>query len=354
MLQKNFLKPKDDAETFLVGEASKAGRVSKTGIIKNVHILGFKSKNGREYSAKSMTDAVEAKIYNDVPIFINHDEEDVTRNSNFKDKMGFILESRYDESLGIIGDVQLNTGHPYYESAVWWVENAPDRVGFSHVAPIKESKDGVVSAIGKPYSLDFVSTPATTKGLLAKEGVIEDKIDENRLNAINCAVQDLFYSIRYPLTTSKLTQEEQALQYVKVLKDAIAELTQLGNSKKTTTEKESVMDMKTLTLELLKAERADLITAIATEAITAERAIDATVAEATKSLPETAKTTVFMKLIRESVASGKDVADIVADRKSVAVVVESAPPLAPKKEESKKEDEPKFDAAAFESTLLGK
>jgi hypothetical protein len=157
------------------------------------------------------------------------------------------------------------------------------------------------------------------------------------------------------MTGPMLTQEECALQYIPVLQDAIAELTKLGNSKTTTAEQESVMDYTKLTLDDLKAKRPDLISTIASEALVAERALDTQVSEATKELSTEAKTPVFMKLIRESLVAGKDVTELVNDRKIVVapVVVESAP--AKKPETVVVESVAKtFDPSEFEKTLLNK
>lgn len=116
------------------------------------------------------------------------------------------------------------------------------------------------------------------------------------------------------------------------------------------------MDLKTLTLELLTTERPDLISTIATEAIKTERDIDAAVSEAVSGIPETARSVVFMKLVRESLAAGKDVKDLVEDRKllTATVVVESAPLATPTTTKTVVEAAAKFDIAKFESTLLSK
>jgi hypothetical protein len=342
---------------FAVSEAKKvAQRLGADGLLKGAHLLGFVSKNKRKYAAEAVKKAVEDKLYNDLNIYLNHDYEAIDagngkRDNNISDKVGFVVTTSFDEKYGMIGDVQFNTGHPQFESVRWWVNNRPDKVGFSHVALQKETKGTVVDIV-KPMSLDLVSAAATTSGIFTEavkeaeeytsEGVVDDNIASNRVNAICDAMTTLMYQVRWPqnynyssVVTPKLTQEEIAAKLIPILKDTTSELSKVVKSTKSEA-KANNMEITEVTLEMLKKDRPDLVTALSTEAVSAERAIDAKVIEAVKTLDEKAKSKVFLTLVRESIVAGKDVTELVADRKEATkVAVESATIQAPEKKEEK-------------------
>jgi hypothetical protein len=322
-------------------------RVSKEGILKDVHILGYVSANGGEYTAEAMQAA--ASTYVDVEMYMNHDFEDVQRNNGASDKIAYILEAKYKEGAGLVGDIQFNTGHPYFEAVKWWVENRPDMLGLSHVAPTRREGTKIVE-IGKPYSVDFVDKPATTKGMfaVATEGIISDTIKKDMVQHIWNALNTQYYTLAYPMNSSPLTQEEMAVKLVSLLKDASSEL------KGITTSKESIMDYTKLTLENLSENRKDLIQAIQKEAVEAHLAIEAKVTEAVKDLDAVANTEVFRTVVRESVVAGKDVTALVADRKAVTTVIRSEGLGSKQTKEETPAPKTAFDVVSFETTLLGK
>lgn len=329
-----------------IGAKNKKYTVSSTGVIKGVHILGYVSANGGEYTKEAMVAAAES--YVDVEMYMNHDFDDVQRNNGASDKIGYILETKHEDEHGLVGDVQLNTGHPYYEAIKWWVENRPDMLGLSHVAPTRREGNKIVE-IGKPYSVDFVDKPATTQGMFAvsTEGIISDTIKKDMVQHIWNALTTQYYTLAYPLNSSPLTQEEIAVKLVAVLKDASSEL------KSITTSKESIMDYTTLTLENLSENRKDLIQTIQKAAVDAHLAIEAKVSDAVKELDPTANTEVFRGVVRESIVAGKDVTALVADRKALTTVVRSESLGSKSPKEETPPAKPAFDVASFETTLLG-
>jgi len=299
-----------------------ARKISETGLLSGVHLLGLESKNGYKYAIEAITDA--HKLYEGVDIYLNHADPSETGDRDVTTKIGFVTTTYVKEAVGMLGDVQFNTEHPHYPALKWWVENQPNKIGFSHIAEAKlDNSTKTMVAIRKPKSVDIVSKPATTNGIFKEsfssvsEGIIEDKVDERRTELLVSAFNSLYWELSYNQGKA-LTQDELAVKLAPVVQDLLQELT------KTETTKESEMDYKDIKIEDLKASRADLVSVIASEAVQAEKDIDAKVVEATKDLDDKAKSKLFMTQVRESVVAGKDLTDLIADRKEIfKIVVES-------------------------------
>ena len=344
----------DSEVIFLATEAKKTNRLGADGLLKGAHIIGFKSVNKRTYTSEALQKAVSDKIYVGVEVFsTGHDPKDVARNNDSSAKIGWITVTEYDDKHGIIGDIQFNPKHASFEAVRWWINNQPNRIGLSHVALQVESKDGKVTEIKKPFSVDIVNKGATTPNgifaecreeLIAMEGVIASNISERMPDLILEAMSRATYNVKWPLQGPSLTATEYAAKLIPVLKDAIKELSSLApKSESTHPVKENDMEIKDLTLDMLKKDRPDLISAIATESVAATVALDAKVMEATKDLPTAAKTAVFLSLVKESIAAGKDVAALVSDRKIVTeaintTVVSTTVPAGKEEAAAKKED----------------
>lgn len=297
-------------------------RVTESGLVKGVHLLGYKSKNKRNgefYSYAKEAVASAAPSYVGLPIFLDHNSEGGRK---FVDQIGVVKETSITD-VGMIGDVQFNTEHPFYPATKWWIENRAETVGFSHdvIAKFDTSINSYVEIV-KPKSVDLVVDPATTKGFAyrATEGVVQDKLDERRVQDIFSAINELYYMAYYNSKTP-LTQPEFALKLIPVLQDGISELNSVAN--KPNVQKESDMDLTKLALDELKSARPDLVATIAKESVDAENAVLAKINDAVKDLPASAKTKVFMDLVNESVRAGKDVSGIVADRKELVAVTEA-------------------------------
>jgi hypothetical protein len=312
-------------------------RVTESGLVKGVHLLGYKSKNkknGEFYSYAKEAVISAAPAYVGLPIFLDHNEEGGRK---FVDQIGIVKETSVVD-VGMIGDIQFNTEHPFYAATKWWIENRTETVGFSHdvIAKFDTSLNSYVEIV-KPKSVDLVVDPATTKGFAyrATEGVVQDKLDERRVQDIFSAINELYYMAYYNSKTP-LTQPDFALKLIPVLQDGIVELNSVAN--KPNVQKESDMDLTKLALEELKSARPDLVAMIAKESVDAENAVLAKINDATKDLPASAKSKVFMDLVTENIRAGKDVAGIVADRKELVSVTESAKNEQPQTTGAKKVD----------------
>ena len=322
-------------------------RVSvRKNVIEGVHLVGFQAKNRiapdkSPYTYKESALKAAVPLYDNVDIYLSHGKGNDER--PIESKIGYVTKPRFKEGAGVVGDLVLNEGHQHFAAMMWWAQNKPENLGMSHVATnLYNSKENAVVEVRKVHSVDIVSSPSTTNGLF-KEGVVEDKVEERRLELIIEAALNLIYEVQWPLQGNKLPMADRALKVLPVVKDLVVELNKIITPSTDTT-KESDMELKDLTIDELKAKRSDLTAIIAKEAVITHVATETKIAESIKDIPVELKTELFTTLVREAVVAGDDkkLADLIADRKSLAVVtkkeevkleekthVESAPPAKP-------------------------
>lgn len=141
----------------------------ESGILRNVKILGFTSKNGRRYLPEAMREGF--KLYENKVVNKNHDREN-GNDRDIDDRIGRIVNARFIEGEGIFGDVELLKSHPMYERLMESAEKMPNCMGFSHLADCARKRVGGVDEvikIRKVYSVDLVANPATTTSLAESE-----------------------------------------------------------------------------------------------------------------------------------------------------------------------------------------
>lgn len=294
----------------------------EASVIRNVHLVGLKSSNtvkGKRYGYKEVALKEAAPLYEGADVFFAHMTKESTEDRDPRDKVGFVKNVVFKEGKGLFGDINLNSEHPYTPSTLWWARNNPSKLSMSHVATCRyDVKEAAIDKINKVKSVDIVSTGATTDGLF-KEGVISDKMaeetEERKLDRIIDTASMLMSEVRWPMGKT-LTRAEKALLLVPIIKDLLREIQALSKS---TDVKESSMDWNDINLDELKKNKPDLVQIIASEAVKAEQAIQTKISEATKDVPEKAKTKVFVDLVESMIRDGKDVTEIVNDRKTIAV-----------------------------------
>jgi hypothetical protein len=288
----------------------------ESGIISGVHLVGLQSSNYMEgqdkpytYDEAALREAV--GMYNGKDVNLDHGFG-ISR--SIKDKIGIVEGANYREGKGIYGDIKLNTSHPMWESIKWWVANAPDKLGMSHVVAGKYNEDtNAVNKVNEVFSVDIVSNPSTTKGLFTESAQRETV---KYISAITEELSDrISLEVTHPLKES-LPPKEARLKLISVLKEQIEALSESDN---TNTHKENTMEWADIKLEDLKKHRADLATTIASEAVKAERELDAKVEESVKDLAVEHRSKPFLKLVREHIAAGRkdEVAELVEDRKAI-------------------------------------
>jgi hypothetical protein len=138
-------------------------------VIHNVALLGPKSLNGRVYTDQAMRDAV--ALYNGVPIYADHPgfrDLSGTGNRKFMDLAGKIANTRKVGNR-VRGDVVLISDSDEGERLKAVAMEMPNMVGFSHRADgeITIAEDGtqVVERLTNVEALEIVTEPATVKGL---------------------------------------------------------------------------------------------------------------------------------------------------------------------------------------------
>lgn len=148
-------------------------------IIKNVLIHRNKSANGYEYSLEAMQDI--ARLAEGVKIFLDH--------SYFADevrKMGDLI-GKYEnvvlsaEGTEVRGDAKL-LDTDYLKTIYSAVESMPEAFGSSIVGRVIFNEEGtIILNVTELLSADFVTRPATTKGIFESVQTMEAKMNEKEL-----------------------------------------------------------------------------------------------------------------------------------------------------------------------------
>jgi len=141
--------------------------------IHRVKICGKVSKNGREYSDRSLRES--AKCSEGKGTNIDHDRTGKER--SIRDCNGWLSECQAEingdpKTDGVFATVNLLKSHPLTETVLEIAERNPGRIGMSHVAQgVTKTIGGktIVESIESVQSVDFVQNPATTSGLHESE-----------------------------------------------------------------------------------------------------------------------------------------------------------------------------------------
>lgn len=174
-------KNKRIAEAFnCLGEAE-----SNSGIVRNVRVLGVKSKNGREYPVEVMERAL--PMYDGAVVHLDHPSHDRPR--SVKDVFGRIRNPRMERD-GIVADLEYNASHEYAPAFEWFARNQPESVGLSHEAIAKTKMDyktgiEVVEDIVDLEAVSLVANPATNpKGLFESyQRIMESQMAKSKKEA---------------------------------------------------------------------------------------------------------------------------------------------------------------------------
>lgn len=144
----------------------------ENGIVRNVKLIGFESKNGRIYPPQVLKSAVH--LYEGAKVNIDHPAGgDPAKPRSYQDRFGVIRNVRFVEGSGLHGDFHYNPKHPAAEQFTWDAEHNPELVGFSHNALLRvgQVKNGrtMIEEIVSIRSMDLVADPATTISLFESE-----------------------------------------------------------------------------------------------------------------------------------------------------------------------------------------
>ena len=234
----------------------------EAGIVRDVKVIGFRSKNGREYTPESLKNGV--PLYEGAKVNLDHPQK-ATQARSVRDRFGVLRNVRFVEGNGNRGDFHFNPKHAYADQFIWEVENNPSNVGFSHNAMVDGGRKGqtlVVESIQRVLSVDLVADPATTDGVFestdAEEGVISDKLKADKEHtAFRKTVDAAISLIRHTLWNDEVTLAVAKSNVQTIATDLVAELSKTPEQ----TQEDEDMDLSKLTLEELKTARPDLLTA---------------------------------------------------------------------------------------------
>lgn len=143
------------------------GRVDRTaGVIRGVKIIGRVSKNGREYTANALTEAV--RLYEGRRVLVDHpSRQSPDAERSVADHFGTLRNVRR-EGDGVFADLYYIRSHRMAEQIAEMAETQPNQLGLSHNAEgeVRQYKGRtIVEAITSVRSVDLVLQPATTAGL---------------------------------------------------------------------------------------------------------------------------------------------------------------------------------------------
>lgn len=211
------------------------------GVLKGVKLIGHHSKNGREYPASVLRNAV--SHYEGIAINVDHAVDANGKPSqgprSVRSRNGMAVNARYVEDKGIFADWKYNPKQSETEKILWSAENMPGEVGFSHDARLrvnpKKNDKVVVEEIVGVRSVDVVADPATTASLFehdASHGDIPETENEEMalenvtLAELKEARPDLVTAIESAATESSeleaVIAERDALKAAAKLADEIA------------------------------------------------------------------------------------------------------------------------------------
>ncbi|WP_013626594.1 hypothetical protein [Rubinisphaera brasiliensis] len=136
----------------------------EAGVIRNVKLIGLKSRNGRRYLETALREA--ASMYEGAKCYLDHWRKSDDRPT--KDHFGKFTNVRFEEGKGLFADLHYLKSHPEADTIVERAERMPDTFGLSHNAvgtTRVENGEVLVESIQQVNSVDIVSEPGTNASL---------------------------------------------------------------------------------------------------------------------------------------------------------------------------------------------
>ena len=210
--------PTQIIDTFTEGITSSTKVDRENGIIRDVKLIGFESKNGRIYPPNVVRNAVHA--YEGAKVNFNHPEgNDPTKPRKYEDRFGVIRNVRFVEGKGNFGDLHFNPEHPNAKQVCWDAENNSEALGFSHNALLrlggKQSGKQVIEEIINVRSMDLVADPATTDSLFEQvetPAEVQTEMDMEALKKENEQLKADLKKLKDEMSKKSETEAVQAVQ----------------------------------------------------------------------------------------------------------------------------------------------
>lgn len=143
------------------------------GVVKNVKVLGTRSRNGKVYSDAALGDA--CRLFEGTTVYVNHPASKTDNARSYQDRFGTLVGLTKQADGVYAKELRYNPHHQLAESFAWDCEHNPKGVGLSingHTNRFERQKDGtiLVKGIDDGYSVDLVDNPATVGGLFEQTG----------------------------------------------------------------------------------------------------------------------------------------------------------------------------------------
>ncbi len=152
---------------------------AEAGVLKNVKLLGLRSKNRRTYDTDGVRKTAVQKLTG-ARIFLDH-PSDPSAVRQYRDSFGVVESVEYRPGQGYFGAIKYNPEHPLAKKFAWDVKNVPKTFGMSINGVIKSGSrnsdgDVVVESLEEIRSVDVVTRPGTAEGIFEEEDMT--KVDE--------------------------------------------------------------------------------------------------------------------------------------------------------------------------------
>lgn len=145
-------------------------------VIRDVRILGSKSRNGREYTPQAIAGARE--MYEGIVVNYDHPGPNPGLPRSVNDRGGWIENTRIASDGGLMGDFHFLKSDNRAEKVCEAAERRPELLGMSHNIDAKVRRSNgkmLVEEITRVRSVDVVSDPATTRSLF--ESIEQEEAD---------------------------------------------------------------------------------------------------------------------------------------------------------------------------------
>lgn len=143
-------------------------RVDKeNGIVRDVKVVGLKSRHGYEYTPQALQGAI--PLYEGVRVNIDHpDRKTPDASRSYRDRFGMLTNVHFVEGDGLRADLAYNPDHALANQFAWDAKHNPTACGFSHNArgPLRQRGQKLLcESIDAVRSVDLVADAATTRSL---------------------------------------------------------------------------------------------------------------------------------------------------------------------------------------------
>lgn len=195
-----------------------AGLEVTPGLIKNVKIIGPKSKNGREYSWPCLKES--ASMYEGMEVYTDHPAKGEA-GRKARDRFGKLVNVRHVPGDGNRGDLEYLETHPLAESILEDLRRGLSYFGLSHVADGQGRKVNgktQVERLARVIEVDLVTKPAT--GALMEQ--VETMTEEEE-PALLETVQGLQEQVKTLTEKVEALSAKPAPRYLKPKAQAVTE-----------------------------------------------------------------------------------------------------------------------------------